>query len=128
MAKVLVVDDDPKMNELLAAVLEQKGHSVETVRDGVEALARLGVEPDAPTDLPDVVVLDLVRPRLDGFTVAGRLNAHPRARGVPVVVLTGKGTQMRHFLMDHPNVKCFLEKPVDVVELVETVAGLTKGR
>jgi CheY-like chemotaxis protein len=128
MAKILVVDDDPKMVELLSAVLEQRGHLIETISDGNAALERLGADSTRTTELPDVIVLDLVMPLLDGFTVAARLNANERTRQVPIVILTGKGEQMRHFFKDHPNVKAFLEKPVNVVEFVETIAGLTKRR
>ena len=126
MARILVVDDDPKMIELIGSVLEVKGHSIEAINDGQTALSRLGVEPRAYAELPDLVILDLVMPRLDGFTVASRLNACESTRRIPIIILTGKGEQMRHFFKDHPNVKVFLEKPVNLVELVDSATALTK--
>ena len=126
MPRILIVDDDPKTTELLTAVLEAKGHAVEAAANGREALTRLGVGSDAKVALPDLIILDLVMPELDGFTVASRLNANQRTRSVPVIILTGKGAQMSHFFKDHPNVKVFLEKPVNLVELVESATALTK--
>lgn len=126
MARILVVDDDPVATQLLCAVLEANGHTIESVSDGQEALERLGVEAATKSALPDLVILDLVMPNLDGFTVASRLNAHSRTRDLPVIILTGKGEQMRHFFKDHPNVKCFLEKPVNIGELVDSATALTR--
>lgn len=83
MPQVLVVDDDPTVREVVVSYLRAHGHQVEECDDGAEALRRLT---DAP---PDLVVLDLMLPGLDGLEVCRRLRALPDARAeVPVVMLT----------------------------------------
>ena len=67
MAKVLVVDDEPAIRMLLQAILTQEGHDVDTAADGVEGLKSV------QADLPDVVLLDLVMPGMDGIEVTRRL-------------------------------------------------------
>lgn len=83
MPDVLVVDDDPTVREVVVSYLRAHGHQVSECDDGAEALRRLI---DAP---PDLVVLDLMLPGLDGLEVCRRLRALPDARAeVPVVMLT----------------------------------------
>lgn len=83
MPDVLVVDDDPTVREVVVSYLRAHGHQVSECDDGAEALRRLT---DAP---PDLVVLDLMLPGLDGLEVCRRLRALPDARAeVPVVMLT----------------------------------------
>ena len=128
MAKILVVDDDAQMVEMLRSMLELNGHSVEHADDGQSALVRLGADgaaaPTAATGLPDVVILDLVMSKLDGFTVASRLHTHADTKVLPIVILTGKGVQMKHFFKDLPNVRGFLEKPFELSELLALVGHL----
>ena len=140
MAKILVVDDDAQMVEMLRSMLELNGHSVEQADDGHSALVRLGADGAPSRDtrsgtagkenvppaaaLPDVVVLDLVMSKLDGFTVASRLHGHADTKALPIVILTGKGVQMKHFFKDLPNVRGFLEKPFELSELLELVRQL----
>ena len=82
--KVLAIDDDPLALELVGAVLEPVGYSVLTARSGEEGLAL------ARAELPDVVLLDLVMPEVDGFTVVERLKNDPVTRSIPIVILTSK--------------------------------------
>ena len=82
MAHVLVVDDEPDIVKLVVKILEQRGHRVSTARDGDEALERV------PRDRPDVVVIDLNLPRIDGFEVCRRLKSDEATRSIPVVMMT----------------------------------------
>ena len=82
MAHVLVVDDEPEIVKLIQKILEQRGHRVTIARDGHEALELV------PRDRPDVVVLDLNLPRIDGFEVCRRLKANAATRPIPVVMMT----------------------------------------
>ncbi|HEY7737465.1 MAG TPA: response regulator transcription factor [Candidatus Limnocylindria bacterium] len=81
MARILVVDDEPKIVRLVRDYLEQAGFAVTTARDGAEALMR------ARQERPDLVVLDLGLPGLDGFEVTRRLR---RDSGVPIIMLTAR--------------------------------------
>jgi signal transduction histidine kinase/CheY-like chemotaxis protein len=82
--KVLAIDDDPIALELIAAVLEPTGCAVLTARNGADGVAI------AQAEVPDVVLLDLVMPEVDGFMVVERLKDDPTTAGIPIVVLTSK--------------------------------------
>jgi DNA-binding response OmpR family regulator len=86
MAKrILVVDDDENILSLERTILEQKGFAVTTAAGGAEALEILGKE-----DF-DLVLLDVMMPEIDGFTVCRRIKEEPRTKEVPVIFLTAKG-------------------------------------
>lgn len=91
MARVLVVDDDVTVREVVVSYLRAHGHEVEEAGDGTEALRRLT---SSEGDLVDLAVLDLMLPGLDGLEVCRRLRAQPDRRGqVPVVMLTALGEE-----------------------------------
>ena len=86
MAKrILVVDDDENILSLERTILEQKGFAVTTADGGAEALKILG-EQDF-----DLVLLDVMMPEIDGFTVCRRIKEEPRTKEIPVIFLTAKG-------------------------------------
>ena len=86
MAKrILVVDDDENILSLERTILEQKGFIVTTATGGAEALKLLGEE-----DF-DLVLLDVMMPEIDGFTVCRRIKEEPRTKEIPVIFLTAKG-------------------------------------
>jgi diguanylate cyclase (GGDEF)-like protein len=83
---VLVVDDDSILREIIGTNLQLGGFDVLSAADGPSALALLD------DTLPDVVVLDVVMPLMDGYATLGRIRRHPTASHIPVIVLTGGGT------------------------------------
>jgi len=86
MAKrILVVDDDENILSLERTILEQKGFYVTTAAGGAEALKLLGEQ------VFDLVLLDVMMPEIDGFTVCRRIKEDPRTKAVPVIFLTAKG-------------------------------------
>ena len=80
--RVLVIDDDPKARELARAVLEQESFLVRTAAGGVSGLTQADADP------PDVIVLDVQMPGMDGYEVCRVLRHGKKTRGVPVVMLT----------------------------------------
>ncbi len=82
MAHVLVVDDEPEILKMVAKIMEARGHRVTLARDGQEALDRV------VSDRPDVMILDLNLPKLDGFEVCKRLKSDAGTRAIPIVMLT----------------------------------------
>ncbi|MCA9675696.1 MAG: response regulator [Myxococcales bacterium] len=82
MARILVVDDEPDIVRVVVKIMENRGHLVATAHDGVEALERIQADP------PDVIILDLNLPRMDGFEVCRRVKGDPATRHVPVVMMT----------------------------------------
>lgn len=82
---VLVVDDDPGLQEALEAILELEGYDVRTARDGLDALEQV------QAGLPDLIVLDLMMPRMDGYAFARELEERGLRSQVPIIVLTADG-------------------------------------
>jgi DNA-binding response OmpR family regulator len=82
MAHILVVDDEPEIVKMIVKIMEARGHRVSTAPDGEAALAAVAAE------RPDVVVLDLNIPKLDGFEVCKRLKSDAATKTIPIVMLT----------------------------------------
>jgi two-component system, sensor histidine kinase and response regulator len=119
-AKVLVVDDEPRNIEVVSQFLEMQGFRVMSARDGEAALAAVAA------DAPDVILLDVLMPGLEGFEVCRRLKANPTTVFIPVVILTAlKGTQER-IKGAAVGADDFLSKPFDHVELVTRVKSLVR--
>lgn len=119
---VIVVDDFDDGRELVAELLELSGYSTVQARDGAEALALVS------THSPDLMVLDLALPRLDGFQVAARVRRDPIREGLPIVAITGHAT--REVLDRALAAGCdrALCKPCDPDLLLETVRDLLQLR
>jgi CheY-like chemotaxis protein len=129
MAGIMVVDDEPEIVTLLRFVLEQDGHKVSAAGHGVEALERLGVEPVKPElPLPDLIVLDIMMPVMDGYQLNQRLQTNPRTQGIPILVLTAKGQKMRDLFEMAPNVAAYVQKPFDPKMLRELISGILTSR
>lgn len=110
--EILLLEDDPGILEGLVECLELEGHSVHAASDGVEALAWL-----AAGNWPRVVVLDLVMPRMNGEDFLRALRAQPRARGLPVVLMTAASPGK----VALPEVDALLSKPFDLDAFLEVV-------
>lgn len=111
MAKILVVDDDRALLQLLERGLSLRGHTVRSAENGEEALRA------AETDRPDAVVTDLVMPVLDGYELLSRLQRHPETCDIPVLVLSelqGKESRLVAFRIGCGD---FLPKPFELEEL-----------
>ncbi|MGA4941037.1 response regulator [Streptomyces cinereoruber] len=113
--RVLVVDDNKVIRQLIRVNLELEGFEVVTAADGAECL-------DVVHRVrPDVVTLDVVMPRLDGIRTAERLRADPRTRHLPVAIISACGEAADGAA---PGVDAFLAKPFEPTELVRVVRQL----
>ena len=83
---VLIVDDDMSVRQVLSDMIAILGRKVQTARDGEEALEKIQMSH------PVLVLLDIMMPKLDGFGVLARLRANPGTRHIPVIVITGVGS------------------------------------
>ncbi len=125
MATIMVVDDEPEIVTLLRFVLEKDGYSILEASNGQVALERLGVQPPAPgTLLPDLIILDIMMPVMDGYTLNSRLQKDDRTRHIPILVLTAKGQKMRDLFEMAPNVAAYVQKPFDPKMLRELIASI----
>jgi twitching motility two-component system response regulator PilH len=91
MKTVLIVDDVQTDRELAAKVVRAAGHQVEFANDGADGVAR------AKTVKPALILLDVVMPGMDGFAACRQLKKDPETSGIPVVLLTTKGTEADKF-------------------------------
>lgn len=120
--RVLVVDDQPANTEALAQALGPLGYEVWQALDGPTALLL------AKERLPDVILLDLLMPGMDGFEVCQKLKAEPDTRLLPVVVLTGLDSRDARLKALEAGATDFLAKPFDLVELEVRVRNLVNYR
>ena len=116
-ARVLVVDDEPMVREVVARYLEQDGHEVVVVADGETALARLGREPF------DLVVLDLMLPAVDGLSVLREVRD---TSDTPVIVLTARGAEGDRLLGFDLGADDYVVKPFSPRELARRVASVLR--
>lgn len=127
MARVLVVDDERDVVTLIRFILEKDGHRVSAAYNGAEALTALGATaPGAAAERPDLIILDVMMPVMDGYTFAARLKENPDTRDIPLLVLTAKG-RMREVFNLSTNVVDTLEKPFDPKQLRELIAAMLSG-
>jgi CheY-like chemotaxis protein len=115
MATVLVVEDDPMIQEVLALALADEGYEVATATDG-DALA------EAAVDRPAVILLDVNMPGMDGLEVLDHLRADPATRPIPVVLMSAAERLAEH--RGRPGVAAVLPKPFCLEEALTTVARL----
>ncbi len=123
VARILVVDDERDVVTLVGFLLKKDGHEVNTAYHGGEALAKLGLEPKAEAKLPELVIMDVMMPVADGYTVARRAGEDAKTRGGPILMLTAKG-QTRELFEGQANVAAVLEKPFDPQRLREMVKSI----
>ena len=115
--RVLVVEDEPKMAELLRRGLRQEGLVAEVATSGADAVA------SARMSTYDAIVLDLMLPEMDGHEVYRRLHEDPLLSAIPVVFLTARALDTTPVA---PGVR-YITKPFDAQALIETVRGSIEG-
>lgn len=125
MAKILVVDDDPDIVESVTVVLQKKNHEVIQAYGGVEGLEK------AKKEKPDAIILDVMMPDKDGYTVCKELKANPEYKSIPILLLTAvvskiPTTTYTHRMGMETEADDYVDKPVEPGELVRLVERLLK--
>lgn len=121
MSKVLVVEDSVTQREMIASLLRGSGLTVLEASDGVEGLEQI------QSSTPDLVVLDIVMPRMNGYEVCRRLKADPKTKDVPVVMCSSKGEEFDRYWGMKQGADAYVAKPFQPTELVGTVKQLLRG-
>ena len=106
-ARVLLVDDNEQNLELLQAYLDDLGCPVEMCRDGIEALAAIESRP------PDLILLDIMMPRMDGLTLTNRRNNDDKLKSIPVLLPTAKGGTRDRITGINAGARHYVTKPFD---------------
>jgi two-component system alkaline phosphatase synthesis response regulator PhoP len=113
--KILAVDDERHIVRLVQVNLERAGYQVVSAFDGKEALKKV------ESEKPDLIVLDVMMPHMDGFEVLKRLKSDDKTKNIPVVMLTAKAQDADIFRGWASGVDCYLTKPFNPLELLTFV-------
>ena len=125
-AKILIVDDDPVLVEATKAVLESKNYQVSAAYDGDEGLEK------AKDEKPDMIILDIIMPTKDGFTVCEQLKGDPQLSEIPVLIMTSFAAKKQETNIPVSagltlEAEDYIDKPVKPDELLNRVEKLLKN-
>lgn len=116
--KIVVVEDDPGARRLISYTLEQEGYNVQIASNGLEGLKK------ALEEKPDVIVLDVMLPGLDGFELCHRLRQDSRTAQTPILMLSAKAQEADISTGRRLGADDYLTKPADPSEIAKRVANL----
>ena len=120
--RILVVDDEPETVELVAFNLKAEGYEVVTADNGWSAVEQ------ARELLPDLIILDLMLPELDGFTVCETLQKQPATARIPIIMLTAWSSELSRIVGLESGAKDYMTKPFSPRELVLRVKNVLSSR
>ncbi|HDP16404.1 MAG TPA: response regulator [Candidatus Omnitrophica bacterium] len=116
--RVLVVDDDPDLSKMLKMRLESEGYEFMSAQDGEEMIKAMKAKK------PDVVLLDIMLPRLDGYSALREVRKEESLKDVPVIVLTAKEKKKVGDLFALEEIAFFVEKPFETRDLLQKIRSL----
>jgi CheY-like chemotaxis protein len=119
-ARILVVDDSPTIRKVVGSILEARAYQALLAADGQEALDMLG------TEQVDLVLLDFVMPRMNGYQFCRELRAHPELKNLPVVLMSAKGDKIRGQFVQQTGAIDAITKPFDARGLIAVIEGALK--
>ena len=119
MARILIVDDNQAMVEALSIVVSARGHDAMTALSGEEALRLV------ESEMPDVMLLDLTMPGIDGFETLDRLRTMPEGKDLPVLIITALDEEDLEGKVTDAGGHALLRKPVDVNRLADQIEAAT---
>lgn len=122
MAKILVVDDHIEIREALGAILEEEGHEVIHAENGIVALEL------ADQDPPDVILLDIAMPRMDGLETLRRLKADPKTEQIAVIMVTAQGDRHAMVRAVQLGTRDYITKPWETGEVEMCVGWALKAK
>ena len=121
MSTILVVEDSLSQRQMISDLLRGSGLKVAVACDGVEALENI------QKFSPDLVVLDIVMPKMNGYEVCRRLKGDPKTQNVPVVMCSSKGEEFDRYWGMKQGADAYIAKPFQPTELIGTVKQLLRG-
>lgn len=113
--KILIVEDEESLLKLESILLTSKGYQVEGVATGTAALTAIEADP------PDLVLLDIMLPEMDGFEVCQRIKQNPQTRHIPVIMLTAKKTREDMSRGEKVGADWYITKPFKSAMVIETI-------
>jgi len=115
MAKILIVDDSPTETHILKAAVEEAGHQVITAENGELGVVRAG------QDKPDLIIMDVVMPGMNGFQATRKIAKNSETAAIPVVIVTTKDQRTDREWGLRQGARAYLVKPVNKKDLIEKV-------
>jgi len=115
--RILIVEDDPSVLRATSYILEKEGYQVLTAQNGLEGLKK------AREDNPDLLVLDVMLPGIDGFEICHSLRSEPETAGLPIIMFSAKGQESDKATGLKVGADEYLTKPVDREVLLNKVAA-----
>ncbi len=122
--KIMVVEDEPSAMRFMTHVLQKGGFEIIQANNGLEGLKK------AFSEKPDLIVLDVMLPGMDGFNVCNRLTSDPITRNIPIIILSAKARDSDEAEAIHSGADLFLAKPVspsDILSHIDKLLGATAG-
>jgi CheY-like chemotaxis protein len=119
---ILIVDDQPDNREMLATLLGDEGYRTLQAASGMEAMDQIAL------DCPQLILLDVSMPDMDGYAVATLLKADPKTNGIPIIMVTAHTGRGARVVGLHTGAEDYLTKPVDAPELLLKVRNLLRLR
>ncbi len=120
MSTILVVEDSVPQRQMITELLQEMGFDVRIAADGLEALEQI------QTAVPDVIVLDIVMPKMNGYELCRRLKADPTTQHLPVVMCSSKGEEFDRYWGIKQGADAYIAKPFQPSELIGTVKQLLR--
>lgn len=118
---ILVIDDSQVVRKILEVGLRRSGLAVETFEDGVAALRSL--QEPGRSALPDLIILDVLLPKMDGYQVARHLKTHPDLAGIPIVMLSRSDGVVDRLKGRLAGARAYVTKPFQIDELVQVIGA-----
>lgn len=115
MARILIIDDSPTETKVLSGILTSKGHQVLTANNGADGVAL------AKQELPDLVLMDVVMPGLNGFQATRQLTKAPETMNIPVIMVTTKDQETDKVWGKRQGASGYIVKPVDEKNLLSVI-------
>ena len=124
--KLLVVDDDPDILDAITTILGTQPYAIDTARDGIECVDKV------MQDIPDLIILDLLMPKKDGFAVVRELRENPKYAQIPILILTSvrEDASRRRYELETGlamDVQDYVEKPISPLDLLDRVEKLLES-
>ena len=116
--KILIVDDDPDQREVIRSSLKEAGFEISTATNGVEGLEK------ARSESPDLIILDVMMPKMDGFAVCVTLREDDATASIPILMLTGLCSYISQLTGFESGATDYLVKPFESEQLVSKVEAL----
>ena len=122
-SRLLVVDDDPDILDSITVILTTQPYTIDTARDGVECVDKVR------ENIPDLIILDLLMPKKDGFAVVRELRENPKYAKIPILILTSvrEDASRRRYELETGlamDVQDYVEKPISPMDLLDRVKKL----